>query len=109
MARKYGFLLLAGLIAGLMISGRYAILAQDRAVVPPTDFTRRSARKLGCNEDGFAGEKRWYRQAACTSQRVVQESANVVSLQRRAVAAVSIPVFAPDAAANGVRSFARDT
>jgi hypothetical protein len=35
MARKHWFVLVAGLVVGLMISGRYAILAQDRAVKPP--------------------------------------------------------------------------
>ena len=46
MARKHGFLLLAGLVAGLMISGRYVILAQDRGGVPPP-AARPAPRKFG--------------------------------------------------------------
>lgn len=34
MTRKYWVLLLAGLVVGLIISGRYALLAQDRAETP---------------------------------------------------------------------------
>ncbi len=34
MTRRYWFLLLAGLVVGLIISGRYALLAQDRAQTP---------------------------------------------------------------------------
>jgi hypothetical protein len=37
MGVKHGFLLLAGLVVGLMISGRFVILAQDRAVPPPAN------------------------------------------------------------------------
>jgi hypothetical protein len=34
MTRRYWFLLLAGVVVGLIISGRYALLAQDRADTP---------------------------------------------------------------------------
>ncbi len=34
MTRKYWFLLLAGLVVGLIISGRFALLAQDRGEAP---------------------------------------------------------------------------
>ena len=49
MKRKHWFLLLAGLVAGLFISGRYAILAQDRAEVPTSEFTPRATREIRLN------------------------------------------------------------
>ena len=80
MAQKHGFLLLAGLIAGLVISGRYAILAQDRAVVPPpTSHAAPLAKSVATKTDSPAKSADTVELHA--PPRVVKESTNVVSLQ----------------------------
>ncbi len=47
MTRKYWFLLLAGLVVGLIISGRYALLAQDRAEMPQANSRPAAREKSG--------------------------------------------------------------
>jgi hypothetical protein len=80
MARKHGFLLLAGLVVGLMISGRYAILAQDRAV-PPKANARPGPQPKTSELPPDSPEISGVPDERPTLPRVANESAQAVSLQ----------------------------
>ena len=58
MTRKHWFLLLAGLVVGLIISGRYALLAQDRAEPPQANSRPAPPEKSGELPNGNRGSRR---------------------------------------------------
>ena len=94
MARKHRFLLLAGLGVGLMISGRLAILAQDRPLGPPVNSRPGPRAKTG----EMPPDSPEINVEAAERQPLPQtanDSANVVTLQEALLRPYRFPFSRP--------------
>jgi hypothetical protein len=106
MTRSYWFLLLAGVVVGLIISGRYALLAQDRAETPQAN-SRPEARAKSSEAPTDAADRDLppERQAV---PRAVKVAESTVSLQEALVRPYRFP-FARPTSLEQVRSHLQDT
>ena len=108
MTRSYWFLLLAGVVVGLIISGRYALLAQDGAETPQAN-SRPERRRAKSGE--FANRNIGSRPPARTAARAAssQGCREHCHASGGAAAAVSLPVRARPTSLEQVRAHLKDT